>query len=131
MNDEKLVSIVEVIFLVSMLGGFLLLVLMLTVFFPKVMEVESRIATPGKQLDSIRNLWGSGPIGRWMRIVHVYIFFVFRNLPRIGARIESRMGDEREALPRSLKLWAVFPVLAFFVSIFVSVLAGWSLGVLD
>ncbi len=131
MNDEKLVSIVEVIFLVSMLGGFLLLVLMLTVFFPKVMEVESRIATPGKQLDSIRNLWGSGPIGRWMRIVHVYIFFVFRNLPRIGARIESRMGDEREALPRSLKLWAVFPVSAFFVSIFVSVLAGWSLGVLD
>lgn len=131
MNDEKLVSIVEVIFLVSMLGGLLLLVLMLTVFFPKVMEVESRIATPGKQLDSIRNLWGSGPIGRWMRIVHVYIFFVFRNLPRIGARIESRMGDEREALPRSLKLWAVFPVLAFFVSIFVSVLAGWSLGVLD
>lgn len=131
MNDEKLVSIVEVIFLVSMLGGFLLLVLMLTVFFPKVMEVESRIATPGKQLDSIRNLWGSGPIGRWMRIVHVYIFFVFRNLPRIGARIESRMGDERETLPRRLKLWAVFPVSAFFVSIFVSVLAGWSLGVLD
>ncbi|MFC7294502.1 hypothetical protein [Marinobacter aromaticivorans] len=131
MNDEKLVSIVEVIFLVSMLGGLLLLVLMLTVFFPKVMEVESRIATPGKQLESIRNLWGSGPIGRWMRIVHVYIFFVFRNLPRIGARIESRMGDEREALPRSLKLWAVFPVSAFFVSVFVSVLAGWSLRVLD
>lgn len=131
MNDERLVSIVEVIFLVSMLGGFLLLVLMLTVFFPKVMEVESRIATPGKQLDSIRNLWGNGPIGRWMRIVHVYVFFVLRNLPRIGTRIESRMGDEREALPRSLKLWAIFPVSAFFVSIFVSVLAGWSLGVLD
>jgi len=131
MNDGKLMNIAEMIFLISMLGGFLLLVLILTILFPKVVDVENRIATPGKQLDSVRDLWGNGPIGRWMRVVHVFAFFVFRNLPRVGPRIESRMGDESETLPRSLKLWAVVPVSAFFISIIVSILAAWFLGILD
>lgn len=131
MNDEQLVDIVEVIFLISMLGGFLLLVLIMTLLFPKVVEVENRIATPGKQMDGIRIVWGSGPIGRWMRVVHVYFFFIFRNLPRIGHRVESRMGDEIEALPIGLKLWVILPVSVFFVSIIVSLLAAWYLGVFD
>lgn len=131
MNDEQLVDIVEVIFLISMLGGFLLLVLIMTLLFPKVVEVENRIATPGKQMDGIRTVWGSGPIGRWMRVVHVYFFFIFRNLPRIGPRIESRMGDETEALPVSLKLWVTLPVSVFFVSIIVSLMAAWYLGLFD
>lgn len=113
MNSEQLVDIAEVLLVVSVLGGFFLLVLILTFLFPKIAEVESRIATPGKQLDGIREIWGNGPIGRWMRVVHVYFFFIFRNLPRIGPRIESRMGDEAEALPMGLKLWVILPVSVF------------------
>ncbi|MEO9589288.1 MULTISPECIES: hypothetical protein [Marinobacter] len=131
MNSEQLVAIAEVLLVVSVLGGFFLLVLILTFLFPKIAEVESRIATPGKQLDGIREIWGNGPIGRWMRVVHVYFFFIFRNLPRIGPRIESRMGDEAEALPMGLKLWVILPVSVFFVSIIVSLMAAWYLGVFD
>ena len=131
MNSEQLVDIAEVLLVVSVLGGFFLLVLILTFLFPKIAEVESRIATPGKQLDGIREIWGNGPIGRWMRVVHVYFFFIFRNLPRIGPRIESRMGDEAEALPMGLKLWVILPVSVFFVSIIVSLIAAWYLGVFD
>ncbi|WP_421911243.1 hypothetical protein [Marinobacter sp.] len=131
MNSEQLVAIAEVLLVVSVLGGFFLLVLILTFLFPKIAEVESRIATPGKQLDGIREIWGNGPIGRWMRVVHVYFFFIFRNLPRIGPRIESRMGDETEALPMGLKLWVTLPVSVFFVSIIVSLMAAWYLGVFD
>jgi len=130
-DKEQLVSIAEVLLVVSMLGGFFLLILILTFLFPKIAEVESRIATPGKQMDGIRIVWGSGPIGRWMRVVHVYFFFIFRNLPRIGHRIESRMGDEIEALPIGLKLWVILPVSVFFVSIIVSLMAAWYLGVFD
>ena len=130
-NSEQLVDIAEVLLVVSVLGGFFLLVLILTFLFPKIAEVESRIATPGKQLDGIREIWGNGPIGRWMRVVHVYFFFIFRNLPRIGPRIESRMGDEAEALPMGLKLWVILPVSVFFVSIIVSLMAAWYLGVFD
>lgn len=50
MNSEQLVDIAEVLLVVSVLGGFFLLVLILTFLFPKIAEVESRIATPGKQL---------------------------------------------------------------------------------
>ncbi|WP_421843932.1 hypothetical protein [Marinobacter algicola] len=131
MNSEQLVAIAEALLVVSVLGGFFLLVLILTFLFPKIAEVESRIATPGKQLDGIREIWGNGPIGRWMRVVHVYFFFIFRNLPRIGPRIESRMGDETEALPMGLKLWVILPVSGFFVSIIVSLMAAWYLGVFD
>jgi len=104
-----------------------LLALVLTLFFKKTIEVEERIAAPGTQLDGIRNTWGNGPIGRWMRVVHVYFFFVFRNLPRIGARIESRMGDENETLPVGLKLWVMLPVSVFFTSIALSIFAAWYL----
>jgi len=131
MNSEQLVAIAEVLLVVSVLGGFFLLVLILTFLFPKIAEVESRIATPGKQLDGIREIWGNGPIGRWMRVVHVYFFFIFRNLPRIGPRIESRMGGEAEALPMGLKLWVILPVSVFFLSIIVSLMAAWYLGVFD
>lgn len=127
MDNEQLVSIAEVLLVVSMLGGFFLLILILTFLFPKIAEVESRIATPGKQLDGIRKIWGNGPIGRWMRVVHVYFFFVFRNLPRIGPRIGSRMGDEKEVLPIGLKLWVMLPVTLFFIFIVVSIPTAWYL----
>ncbi len=131
MSEEQLTDLALIVGVGSMGVGLVLLFLMVTLFFRRTEEVERRIATPGKQLDGIRNLWGNGPIGRWMRVVHVFLFFVFRNLPRVGHRIESRMGDEREALPRGLKLWVILPVSVFFVSIVVSVLAAWFLGVLD
>ncbi len=131
MNSEQLVDIAEVLLVVSVLGGFFLLVLILTFLFPKIAEVGSRIATRGKEVDGSREIWGNGPIGRWMRVVHVYFFFIFRNLPRIGPRIESRMGDEAEALPMGLKLWVILPVSVFFVSIIVSLMAAWYLGVFD
>ncbi|MCG2582365.1 MAG: hypothetical protein KA296_15955 [Marinobacter sp.] len=131
MSEEQLTDLALIVGVGSMGVGIVLLFLMVTLFFRKTEEVERRIATPGKQLDGIRRIWGNGPIGRWMRVVHVFFFFVFRNLPRVGHRIESRMGDEREALPRGLKLWVILPVSVFFVSIVVSVLAAWFLGVLD
>ncbi len=129
MSSELLTAVAEKIMVFSMLGGFFLLILILTFFFPKVREIEGHISTPGKQLDGIRIIWGNGPIGRWMRVVHVYFFFVFRNLPRIGPRIESRMGDEREALPNGLKLWVLLPVSILFILGASSILAAWYLGV--
>lgn len=62
-----------------------------------------------------------------MRVVYVYFFFVFRNLPRIGARIESRTGVENETLPFGLKLWVMLPVTVFFTFIALSILAAWYL----
>lgn len=128
MSNERLVTIAEVLMVASLGVGIILLALILTLFFRKIAEVERRIATPGKQLDGIRQVWGNGPIGRWMRVVHVYCFFVFRNLPRVGPRIESRMGDEKETLPFGLKLWATVPVTTFLILMATFVLTGWYLG---
>lgn len=130
MTDEHFKLIAEVTLVASLGIGVILMLLMVTLFFCKTVEVERRIATPGKQLDGIRSIWGNGPIGRWMRVSHVYVFFVFRKLPRIGARIESRMGDEEEPLPRSLKLWVIVPYTACLTFTLLFFLSGWYLGVI-
>ncbi|MBZ0334607.1 hypothetical protein [Marinobacter sp. AL4B] len=127
MSDETLRLLAEVVFVASLGVGFVLLLLMVTLFFGKTKEVERRIATPGKQLDEIRSIWGNGPIGRWMRVMHVYAFVVFRHIPRIGPRIESRMGDESEPLPLSLKLWVIVPFTVYAVLMFLFFFLGWYL----
>lgn len=66
-----------------------------------------------------------------MRVSHVYAFFVFRKFPRIGARIESRMGDEEEPLPRSLKLWVIVPYTACLILTFLFFFSGWYLGAFE
>ncbi len=93
MSEDQLTTLAEVTIVASLGIGVVLLFLMLTLFFPKTREVERRIATPGKALEGIRVVWGNGPIGRWMRVLHVNFFFGYRNVPRFGKRIADRMGD--------------------------------------
>lgn len=131
MTDEKLTILAEITLVVSLGVGFILLLLMVTLLFRKTKEVERRIATPGKQLDGIRRIWGNGPIGRWMRVIHVYAFFIYRNVPRVGKRIEARMGDESEPLPISLKLWVIVPFTVYAILMFLCLFSGWYLGALD
>jgi len=61
----------------------------------------------------------------------VYAFVVFRHLPRIGSRIESRMGDESEPLPLSLKLWVIVPFTVYAILMFLFFFSGWYLGAFD
>jgi hypothetical protein len=131
MNEEQLTELVVITGAVSLIVGFILLLLMVTLFFRKTVEVERRIATPGKQLDEIRSIWGNGPIGRWMRVMHVYAFVVFRHIPRIGPRIESRMGDENQPLPLSLKLWVIVPFTVYAILMFLFFFSGWYLSAFD
>lgn len=131
MSEDQLTVIAEVTTVASLGVGVLLMLLMVTLFFRKTEEVERRIATPGKHLDGMRIVWGNGPIGRWMRVGYIYAFFVFRNLPRIGPRIESRMGDEHEPIPLSLKLWVVVPFTVYAILMFLFFFSGWYLGAFD
>lgn len=131
MSEGYLAEVAVIIGAASMVLGIVLMFLLVTLFFRKTEEVERRIATHGKQLDEVRSIWGNGPIGRWMRVSHVYAFFVYRKLPRIGARIESRMGGEDEPLPRSLKLWVIVPYTACLILTFLFFLSAWYIGAFD
>ena len=131
MSDEQLIVLAEITVVASLGVSLVLLFLMITLFFRKIEKVEQRIATPGKQLDGIRRIWGNGPIGRWMRVLHIYAFFVYRNIPRVGKRIEARMGDELEPLPLSLKLWATLPFTVYSLFVIAFFLSGFYLGLLD
>ena len=131
MSEQQLTTIAEIALVASLGVSLILMFLMVTLLFRKTEEVERRIATRGKQLDSIRIIWGSGPIGRWMRISHVYVFFLFRHLPRIGPRIEARMGDENEPLPLSLKLWVIVPFSVYAFSAVLFFFTGWYLEAYD
>lgn len=101
--------------LASMICGLLGIFFTITVAFSRIREVETRIATPGTYLDMTRALWGSGPWGRWIRAMNVWSFFVYRNLPIMGDRIEARMGNEEQPTPQALKLWVLLPVSYTFL----------------
>lgn len=131
MNEGQMTDLVVILGALSLGIGFILLLLMVTLFFRKTAEVERRVGTPGKQLDEARSIWGNGPIGRWMRVMYVYAFVVFRHIPRIGPRIKSRMGDEKEPLPLSLKLWIVVPFTVYAVLMFLFFFSGWYIGAFD
>lgn len=94
---------------VSMFVGFFVMIFCITAVFPKVKEVEKIVATPGKQLDGVRWLWGGGPIGRWMRCTHIALFFILAKVPGFGQVWRSRLGDEPEPVPLRLKLWILIP----------------------
>lgn len=131
MSEEKLEALVAIIGAVSVCTGVILVLLMVTVLFRKIEEIERRVATPGKELDFRRRIWGNGLIGRWMRVLDVYAFLVFRHLPRIGSRFGSEMGDELEPLPKSLKLWVIVPFTTYAILMFLFFFSGWYLGALD
>ncbi len=117
-------SFSEYALILSLPLGLLTLVFILLIVFPKIAEVERRIGTQGKLIDSIRLAFGGGPIGRWMRSIYVFAFFAFRRIPKFGPTIASRYGDEIEPLPLRLKLWVTVPHIVFFASAFVFLVSG-------
>lgn len=115
MSEEDIVKLAS---LFIILLGLVALLMTLTVFFGAIRKLESHIATPGKQLDEIKKIWGNGPIGRWMRAVHLYFFFLIRKLPVYGPIIGARMGDEKTPSPRRLKMALMIPMsLIFFLGL--------------
>ena len=63
MSEEQWTELAAITGAASLVLAIILMFLMVTFFFRKTEEVERRIATRGKQLDSIRIIWGNGPIG--------------------------------------------------------------------
>jgi hypothetical protein len=111
---EKLSVISAFLGIASMIGGLLGILFTVTVAFSRIRIVEAQIAAPGSYLDMTKTLWGDGLWGRWIRAMNVWSFFTYRNLPVIGSRVASRMGEEDGATPRRLKLWALIPVTFTF-----------------
>lgn len=131
MTEDLIHDVVAISGAAALIGGLILMILIISVFFKKIEKVEKQIATPGKQLDGIKRVWGNGPIGRWMRATHVWCFFIFRHTPRYGPTIARRMGDEVEPVPIKSKLWAVIPVSSVFVLAFLFLVTSWYLGAFD
>lgn len=107
---EKLSVVSASLGMAAMVIGVLSMIFTITIAFPKVREVESMIASPGKYLDITRAVWGGGPWARWIRSMTVWSFFVYRHLPIIGKNVEARMGEEEKPTPKTLKLWVLLPV---------------------
>lgn len=105
-----------------------LMIACVTVVFPKVVQVEAIVATPGKHLDTVKRLWGSGLIGRWMRCGHVFCFILMARVPVIGAIWRRNAGDETDPVPMALKLWIDLPMGFLFFSATLAVVATYSLG---
>lgn len=115
MTEYSTIRTIELLLVFSMIGALITLLLIHTIIFSVIRRIEDYVATPGKELDSVRRVWGNGPIGRWMRAVHLHMFFIFRRLPLYGKSIEARFGDETTTVPTRLKMAFMVPMSLFYL----------------
>jgi len=108
--NESIVMFLVILSLVSMTLAVIGFVFCVTFAFRRIELVEGMLASPGNQIYLYKSNWGRGIVGRWVRSTAVYHFFLFRNIPLIGKRVEPRIGRESEPVPRVLRLWVVLPV---------------------
>ncbi|MDY6797353.1 MAG: hypothetical protein SVX28_01190 [Pseudomonadota bacterium] len=128
MTNPSITESIGIYGAVSMVIGFVLLIMIITIIFPSVQKLESHIATPGKQLDGIRRVWGSGPVGRMMRATHILMFFMIRHVPVFGRDVAERIGSEPEPVPSGLKWTVIAPVFLFYFFGFSFLLSGLLMG---
>lgn len=126
--SNSTVSMLEYLILASLILCLSSVMIALTAAFGKVRQIENLVATPGKGLDEIRHVWGSGPLGRLMRLNWLFGFFTLRHIPVIGPQMEARLGDESPLVPIKLKLWLFIPMSLYLLSAVCFFVLGFALG---
>ena len=109
---------VEFIFACAMFVAFGLILLctliIMTVAFPKIREIEKIISAATLNPSTGRNLWGGDPFGRLVRTTQVFSFLAMRNLPGHFRRAASKIGNVNADVSQYLFLWAFIPTLGLF-----------------
>ncbi|MAA64894.1 MAG: hypothetical protein CL581_08980 [Alteromonadaceae bacterium] len=111
---------VNIYLLIAGVGGMavslLSIIVMLSIAFPKLREVEDRIAGPERSILSLRNIWGNGPIGRLMRTSYVFAFLLIRNIPLAHfQKAAGKIGNPTALLPLGLRFWALLPSITMYL----------------
>ncbi|PVY69321.1 hypothetical protein C8D92_1172 [Tamilnaduibacter salinus] len=98
------------------IGGSLICSLIITtVAFPKIKEIEKIISAATLISSSGRNIWGGDPIGRLMRATHIFCFLWMRYIPGHFRRAAGNFGNLNMKIPLHLFLWGFCPTLGLFV----------------
>ena len=109
---------VEFIFACAMFVAFGLILfctlIIMTVAFPKIREIEKIISAATLNPSTGRNLWGGDPFGRLVRTTQVFSFLAMRNSPGHFRRAASKIGNVNAEVSRYLFLWAFIPTLGLF-----------------
>ncbi|WP_138438980.1 MULTISPECIES: hypothetical protein [Marinobacter] len=111
---------------VGAIGGALLsLLVILTVAFSRVAQIEELISAAGTSAQRHQKVWGNAPFGRLMRSSSVFTFLVFRAAPFDHLkRSAAQIGDVSANLPLRLWLWGLVPPLSLFGCCSIFVLIG-------
>ncbi|WP_133243141.1 hypothetical protein [Tamilnaduibacter salinus] len=111
------------------IGGFgissLSILVLLTISFPKLRQIEDLIAGPERSIMTIRAVWGEGPYGRLNRSCHIVLFLLLRHIPlRHFQRTAANIGNPDAKMPVSLHLWAIVPPTGMFIGFITACIAN-------
>lgn len=106
-------------------GGLLSLLVIVTVAFSRVVQIEEKISVAGTSAQSHGKTWGNDLFGRLIRSSYVFTFLVFRSAPldRLN-RSAAQIGDVSAHLPVRLRLWGLVPPLSLLGCSSVFIVAG-------
>ncbi|MGP4844574.1 hypothetical protein ACTXGQ_10620 [Marinobacter sp. 1Y8] len=100
---------------VSFVLDILCTLIIMTIAFPKVREIETLISAATLNPSSGRNIWGGDPFGRLIRTTQVFTFLSVRNIPGHFRRAAGKVGDVDAEIPRHLFLWGFLPTFGLFL----------------
>jgi len=100
--------------IIGVAGSLIFSLVIATIAFPKIREIEKIISAATLNPSTGRNLWGGDPFGRLVRTTQVFSFLAMRNLPGHFRRAASKIGNVNAEVSRYLFLWAFIPTLGLF-----------------
>ena len=100
--------------IIGVAGSLIFSLVIATIAFPKIREIEKIISAATLNPSTGRSLWGGDPFGRLVRTTQVFSFLAMRNLPGHFRRAASKIGNVNAEVSRYLFLWALIPTLGLF-----------------
>jgi len=101
--------------IIGIAGALLCSLVIITIAFPKVRQIETMISAATLNPSSGRNIWGGDPFGRLIRTTQVFTFLSIRNVPGHFRRAAANVGNVDTEIPRYLFLWGFLPTFGLFL----------------
>ncbi|WP_148862746.1 hypothetical protein [Marinobacter fonticola] len=115
LSNEMLTVVLGVTSFTGMVVGLVAGVIILTVGFRKVVEVEKLVAPNGSEIDKMARLVGDHFVGRMIRSIALTSFLMHREFPGWGVERAAKWGNVEAEVPSRLRKWVLFPQCLFIV----------------
>lgn len=125
MNSEHLQAALAITGFSAAQVSLVALIFCLTVAFKRIQLIEEMVGPSGSAINTQKQVWGGGPVGRFMRISYLLNFFFWRQFPGHGKKVASQLGNISVEVPWRLRAWLIVPMGVFGLAMLLVFVCGY------